>query len=70
MATNNGPGTPSPSRRRPVKKIRSDQGIGLSCLDATIVTPFGMGCGICKKSFLSLVHAAVSKSTWSLCLSN
>ena len=58
MATNNGPGTPSPSRRRPVKKIRSDQGIGLSCLDATIVTPFGMGCGICKKSF--------GESLWSM----
>ena len=58
MATNNGPGTPSPSWRRPVKKIRSDQGIGLSCLDATIVTPFGMGCGICKKSF--------GESLWSM----
>ena len=58
MATNNGPGMPSPSRRRPVKKIRSDQGIGLSCLDATIVKPFGMGCGICKQSF--------GESLWSM----
>ena len=47
---NVGPGTPSPSRRRPCKKTKTAES-KVSCLQVTLVTPFGMGCKQCGKPF-------------------
>ena len=47
--SNNGPGTPSPSRRRPTKKKKEEN--KLQAVDVTLVTPFGMGCRLCGKPF-------------------